>query len=131
MVKGSTGRPAAASGQAQASQEAGAMPPGLWALALVPLVAGGWLGYRAVGAASRLASWWTKAQIMLASCVAVSTVVLLLSWLATGGLTPGLLGTVGVEPWRTSGLLLLELAVGGLVVVTALHLSRRRLRGRR
>ncbi|WP_298890436.1 DUF6350 family protein [uncultured Serinicoccus sp.] len=111
--------------------EPGAMPPGMWALALVPLVAGGWIGYRAVGSASRLASWWTKAQIMLASCVAVAGVVLVLSWLATGGLTPGLLGTVGVEPWRVSGMLLLELATGGLVVVTALHLSRRRLRSRR
>ncbi|ANS80470.1 putative integral membrane protein [Serinicoccus hydrothermalis] len=107
--------------------EPGSMPPGIWAMALVPLVAGGWLGYRAAGSAPRLATWWTKTQIMLASCVAVALVVLVLSWLATGGLTPGLLGTVGVEPWRTSGLLLAELVAGGLLVLTVLHLSRRRL----
>ena len=107
--------------------EPGAMPPGIWAMALVPLVAGGWLGYRAAGSASRLATWWTKAQIMLASCTAVALVVLVLSWLATGGLTPGLLGTIGVEAWRTSGLLLAELVAGGLLVLTVLHLSRRRL----
>ncbi|WP_151526919.1 cell division protein PerM [Serinicoccus kebangsaanensis] len=107
--------------------EPGAMPPGMWVMALVPCVAGGWLGYRAVGSASRLASWWTKTQILLASCVTVALVVLVLSWLATGGLTPGLLGTVGVEPWRVAGMLLAQLVAGGLVVVSALHLRRRRL----
>src|SRR5690606_28461412 len=76
--------------------EPGALPPGLWAMALVPLVAGGWIGYRCAGSTSRLSSWWTKAQITLASCAAVSLTVLVLSWLSTGGLTPGLLGTVGV-----------------------------------
>lgn len=107
--------------------EPGALPPGMWAMALVPLVAGGWIGYRCAGSASRLSSWWTKAQITLASCAAVALVVLVLSWLATGGLTPGLLGTVGVAPFVVSGLLLAELAVGALVVMSLLHLRARRL----
>ena len=107
--------------------EPGALPTGMWAMALVPLVAGCWIGYRSAGSASRLASWWTKARITLASCAMVSVVVLVLSWLATGGLTPGLLGTVGVEPWRVAGLLLAELAVGGILVMSLLHLTRRRL----
>jgi hypothetical protein len=107
--------------------EPGALPAGLWAMALVPLVAGGWIGYRCAGAASRLTSWWTKAQITLASCAAVSLAVLVLGWLSSGGLTPGLLGTVGVVPWELAGLLLLELAVGGLLVLTVQHLRARRI----
>lgn len=107
--------------------EPGSLPPGMWAMALVPLVAGGWIGYRAAGSASRLSSWWTKAQITLASGLAVSLVVLVLGWLATGGLTPGLLGTVGVVPWHVAGLLLAELAAGGLLVMTVLHLKARRI----
>jgi hypothetical protein len=107
--------------------EPGALPPGLWAMAMVPLVAGGWIGYRAAGAASRLASWLTKARIALLSCFLVSLVVLVLGWLSSGGLTPGLLGTVGVVPWRVAGLLLAQLVAGAVVVLTVLHLVRRRL----
>ena len=107
--------------------EPGALPPGLWAMALVPLVAGGWIGYRCADSASRLSSWWTKAQITLASCVAVALTVLVLGWLSTGGLTPGLLDTVGVAPWRVAAWLLAELAVGGLLVTGLMHLRARRL----
>lgn len=106
--------------------EPGPLPPGMWAMALVPLVAGGWLGYRAAGSASRLSSWLTKARITLAACVAVALAVLVLAWLATGGLTPGLLGTVGVVPWEVAGLLLAQTSVGALVVVSLLHLKNRR-----
>ncbi|MFX0538237.1 DUF6350 family protein [Ornithinimicrobium sp. Y1847] len=111
--------------------EPGVLPPGLWAMAMVPLVAGGWLGYRAVGAASRLASWWTKAQIALFGALVVGLSALVLGWLATGGLTPGLLGTIGVQPWLFAGLLTAEVAAGALLVVTLMHLlgARRRFRG--
>ena len=51
---------------------------------------------------------------------------LVLGWLATGGLTPGRLGQVGVEPGLLAGLLTLEVAVGALVVVSVLHLVRAR-----
>lgn len=107
--------------------EAGPLPTGMEAMVLVPLVAGGWLGHRAAGSASRLAPWWTKAQVALVSCAAVALAVLVLAWLATGGLTPGLLGTVGVVPWRVAGFLLAELAAGALLVVSLRHLLRRRL----
>jgi hypothetical protein len=103
--------------------EPGALPPGMWAMALVPLVAGGWLGHRAARSTSRLTSWWTKAQIGLLGAALVSLVALVLGWLATGGLTPGLLGTVGVEPWRFAGLLGLQIAGGALVVITVEHLT--------
>lgn len=106
--------------------EPGVLPPGLWAMVLVPLVAGAWLGHRAVGASSRLSSWWTKAKIALFAALLVGLAALLLGWLATGGLTPGLLATVGVEPWRLAGTLTLEVAIGALVMVTLRHLLGRR-----
>jgi hypothetical protein len=95
----------------------------MWAMALVPLVAGGWLGHRAARSTSRLTSWWTKARIGLLGAALISLVALVLGWLATGGLTPGLLGTVGVEPWRFAGLLGVQVAGGALVVITVEHLT--------
>ncbi|RIK17543.1 MAG: hypothetical protein DCC50_01435 [Acidobacteria bacterium] len=106
--------------------EPGTLPPGMWAMALVPLVAGAWLGHRAAAAASRLSSWWTKTRIALLGALLVGAAALVAGWLATGGLTPGLLGTVGVEPWRLAGLLTLEVGAGALVVVTLRHLLGRR-----
>lgn len=107
--------------------EPGALPPGLWLAALLPVLAGAWLGFQSSRAAPRLASWWSKAQIALSACLCVTLVVLLLSWLALGGMTPGLLATVGTEPLRVAALLGAELLVGALVTLTALHLFRRRL----
>lgn len=111
--------------------EPGAMPPGLWLVVLVPVLAGAWLGYRSSHAAPRLASWWTKAQITLSACVSVTLVVLLLSWLALGGMTPGLLGQVGTAPLTVAAALGAELLGGALATLTVLHLLRsRRLRPR-
>lgn len=106
--------------------EPGSLPPGMWAMVLVPVVAGAWIGYRAAEVTSRLSSWWTKAQVALAASAAVGLAALLLGWLATGGLTPGRLGRIGVEPALLAGLLTLEVAAGALVVVSLLHLVRAR-----
>lgn len=102
--------------------EPGAMPTGLFGLALVPVLAGCWLGYQAVGSTSRLSNWWTKAKVALFATVVVGLAALLLGWLATGGLTPGLLGTIGVNPWLMAGLLSLEVGGGALLTVSVLHL---------
>lgn len=106
--------------------EPGSLPPGMWVMVLVPIMAGAWIGYRAVEVTSRLSSWWTKAQVALAGSAVVGLAVLVLGWLATGGLTPGRLGRVGVEPGLLAGLLTLEVAAGALVVVSLLHLVRAR-----
>lgn len=107
--------------------EPGPLPTGLWLVALVPVAVGAWLGGRSVRAAPRLASWWAKAQIAGSACLLVAAVMLVLSWLAVGGLTPGLLGQIGTAPLYAAGALLAELLVGALVTLTVLHLSRRRL----
>ncbi len=104
--------------------EPGTLPPGMWAMVLV--LAGAWIGYRAVEVTSRLSSWWTKAQVALGASAVVGAATLVLGWLATGGLTPGRLGRVGVEPGLLAGLLTLEVAAGALAVVTLLHLVRAR-----
>lgn len=107
--------------------EPGALPPALWAVLLVPVLTGAWVGFRAGRAAPRLASWWTRAQIAVSACLGAAAVLLALSWLASGGMTPGLLGLVGTEPLLAGGLLLAELLGGALVSVTVLHLVRRRI----
>ena len=106
--------------------EPGSLPPGMWAMVFVPVVAGAWIGYRAVEVTSRLSSWWVKAQVALASSAVVGLAALVLGWLASGGLTPGRLGRIGVEPGLLAGLLTLEVAAGALVVVSVLHLVRAR-----
>lgn len=111
--------------------EPGGLPPGLWLSVLVPVLAGGWLGWRSAGAAPRLASWWTKGQIAGSAWLGVVLVVLLLSWLATGGMTPGVLGVVGTDPLVVAGALACELLVGALVMVTLRHLLRSRMRSSR
>lgn len=107
--------------------EPGVLPPGLWLSALLPVLAGAWVGIQGCRAAPRLASWWAKAQIALSACVAVTAVVLLLSWLALGGMSPGLLSQVGTDPLRVAMLLGLEVLAGALVMLSLLHLFRRRL----
>jgi len=54
-------------------------------------------------------------------------VVLVLSWLATGSLTPGRLGTIGTEPLMATGALLAQLLAGAITVLTVMHVLRRRL----
>ncbi|GAA1170548.1 hypothetical protein GCM10009584_09350 [Ornithinimicrobium humiphilum] len=111
--------------------EPGTLPPLLWGGVLVPVLAGCWLGHRAARAASRLSTWWTKTQIALLGSLLVAATGLLLGWLATGGLTPGLLGTVGVAPLLMAGLLLLEVGGGAVLAASASHLlARRRVRVR-
>ncbi|MCE0486393.1 cell division protein PerM [Ornithinimicrobium sediminis] len=107
--------------------EPGPMPAAMWAFGAVPVLAGVWLGFRGARSAPRLASWWTKAQVALAASAWVAVAVLVLSWLSSGGLTPGLLGTVGVDPVGVTAALLGQLLVGAVVAVTVLHLARRRL----
>lgn len=106
--------------------EPGALPPHLWVTVLLPVAAGGWLGHRAARSASRLSSWWTKTQTALLGALLVGAAALLLGWLATGGLTPGLLGTVGVDPLVMAGLLTLEVAGGAVLVATVSHVVGKR-----
>lgn len=109
--------------------EPGVLPAGTWAIVLFPVLVGAWLGFRSARSAPRLASWWTKARVAASACAWVGVAVLVLSWLARGSLTPGLLGTIGTAPLLVTGALLAELLVGAIVMVTGIHITRRRLSG--
>lgn len=110
--------------------EAGPMPDWVWLAVALPVLTGMWVGWRAVRATPRLASWWTKAQIALSGCIGAGLAFLLLTWLATGGLTPGRLGVIGLDVWLATGLLTGWIAAGAVVSITILHLTRRRVRRR-
>lgn len=107
--------------------EPGPLPDLLWLTVLVPVLTGAWLGWRASRAVPRLASWWQATQVALSGVLVAVVGVLALSWLALGGLTPGLLGQVGTDPWQVAGLLAGELLGGALLVVSVAHLLRSRL----
>lgn len=106
--------------------EPGALPPYLWLSVLGPVLAGAWLGYRSARAAPRLSSWWAKAQITLSATALVTVAVLVLSWLALGGMSPGLLAQVGTAPLAVAGTLGAELLASALLTMTLLHLVRSR-----
>jgi hypothetical protein len=107
--------------------EPGPLPASLWLVVLLPVVTGAWVGVRAGRGAARLSSWWSKAQTAAAACLVATVVLLVASWLAQGGITPGRLALVGTEPLLVAGLLLVELLGAALVTMTVLHLVRRRL----
>lgn len=106
--------------------EPGALPPYLWLSVLGPVLAGAWLGYRSSRAVPRLSPWWAKAQITLSAAVLVTATMLVLSWLALGGMSPGLLAQVGTAPLVVAGTLGLEILASALVTMSVLHLVRSR-----
>ncbi|MGB3827193.1 MAG: DUF6350 family protein [Ornithinimicrobium sp.] len=107
--------------------EPGPLPSWTWLIGLFPVLVGAWLGFRSARSAPRLASWWTKARVAASACAWVGVAVLVFSWLASGSVTPGLLGTVGTVPLVATGALLAELLAGAITVVTGMHVTRRRL----
>ncbi len=107
--------------------EPGAMPSWAALVVIFPVCVGAWLGFRGARSAPRLASWWTKARVALSACAWVGVAVLVVSWLATGSLTPGRLGTIGTEPLMATGALVGQLLAGAILVVTTMHVMRRRL----
>lgn len=106
--------------------EPGPLPAWIWAAVALPLLAGAWIGWRAIAAAPRLASWWAKAQIAGSACLFAALVLGALSLLASGGMSPGHLSTIGTDPLRVLGAALGLLLAGALVTLTLLHLVRAR-----
>lgn len=107
--------------------EPGALPSWAWTIGLLPVLVGAWLGFRSARSAPRLASWWTKARVAASACAWVGIAVLVFSWLAAGSVSPGLLAVIGTAPLEVTGLLVAELLTGAILVVTGIHVTRRRL----
>lgn len=102
--------------------EAGPMPSWAWAGVLLPVIAGVWIGIGATRASSRLATWWSKTKIALCATALVAAGALVLGWAATGGLTPGLLGTIGVDALLFAALLGVEVGAAAVLTVSLVHL---------
>lgn len=77
----------------------GALPDGVgpwaWIFLLVPIAVGGWIGWDAVGALTRLSSLRAKCTVALCAAALATLVMWLVWWFATARVSTGLLDYVG------------------------------------
>ena len=99
----------------------GPLPGGLWLSVLVPVAAGGLVGWRALGVVARLSSWQVKAKTAASACVVAALVLTLASALAGGSLGAARLSGVGAPSLVFGATVLGELFVGAAVVVGLSH----------
>ncbi len=99
----------------------GALPPGLWLGALVPVAAGGFVGWRCLRSTARLSPWRLKAGTAATASVLAALLLGALSWLASGGLGSDHLAHVGVHALSVTVVLLLELLAGAVTTVSVVH----------
>lgn len=97
--------------------EPGAAPWVVRLLVLVPVVVGGYIGRRALGAVARLSSLRTKASVAVVACAVVAVLVGVLDGLGGGSLGAYRLSDIGAPALWLSLTLGLELVAGALAVV--------------
>lgn len=102
----------------------GALPdsvaPWAWALVAVPVAVGGWIGWDAVGALTKLSSLRAKC-VVAASAAAVATLILwAVWWFATAHVSSGLLDYVGPS-WQAWAVLPVLFVLPAVVVAGARH----------
>lgn len=100
----------------------GPLPAGLWLSVLVPVAAGGVVGWRALREVARLSAWQVKARTAASACVFAALVLTSASALAGGSLGAVRLGWVGAPSLVFGVAVLGELLVGAAVVVGLSHL---------
>ena len=100
----------------------GPMPGDLWLVALVPVVAGALVGWRALRAVARLSSWRVKSSVAATACAVASLILTLASALAGGSLGAARLSGVGAPSLMFGLAVLGELLLGAAVVVGLSHL---------
>lgn len=104
--------------------EPGALPGYLQAAMLVPVLVGGFIGWRATASMPNLTHIGRKVQVA-ASAAAVATVGLaMLVWCSRAGMSPGHLSVIG-PAWTTVLYAAVELTLGACITAAALHLWRR------
>ncbi len=102
---------------------AGALPAGTSLAPLVPVLLGAFVGYRSLGKLTTYASLKTKAITAAQAAGMTAGIVLLLSWLSTGGVSGGSLDYIGPSLLIVP-LLLVELLLGALLATLFLHWKR-------
>jgi hypothetical protein len=100
----------------------GTLPAGLWLSVLIPVAAGGLVGWRALGVVARLSSWRAKASVAAAGCAIAALVLTLASALAGGSLGAARLSGLGAPSLFFGVTVLGELLLGAAVVVGLSHL---------
>ena len=100
----------------------GPLPAGLWLTVLVPVAAGGLVGWRALREVARLSAWQVKARTAASACVVAALVLTAASALAGGSLGAVRLGWVGAPSLLFGVAVLGELLLGASIVVGLSHL---------
>lgn len=100
----------------------GLLPAGLWLSVLVPVAAGGLVGWRALREVARLSAWQVKAKTAVAACVVAALILTVASALASGSLGAARLGWVGAPSLLFGVAVLGELLLGAFIVVGLSHL---------
>jgi hypothetical protein len=104
----------------------GPMPGGLWLSVLVPIAAGGLVGWRAMRVVARLSSWRVKAVTAALAALVAALVLLLGAVLASGSLGAARLSQLGAPSVMFGLAVLGELLLGAVVVVSLGHLRANR-----
>ena len=104
----------------------GPLPAGLWLSVLVPVAAGGLVGWRALRMVARLSSWRAKAETAAWACLVAALVLTLATALSGGSLGAARLTGLGAPVLTFGGAVLGELLLGAGVVVGLSHLRANR-----
>jgi Family of unknown function (DUF6350) len=100
----------------------GRLPPAMWLSVLVPVAAGGLVGWRALREVARLSALQVKARTAGMGCVVAALLLTLASELAGGSLGAARLGWVGTPSLEFGVAVLGELLAGAALVVGLSHL---------
>ena len=100
----------------------GPLPPAMWLSFLVPVAAGGLVGWQALREVARLSALQVKARTAGVACVVAALALTLASELAGGSLGAVRLGWIGAPSLEFGVAVLCELLVGATLVVGLSHL---------
>ena len=100
----------------------GPLPAGLWLSVMIPVAAGGLVGWRALGVVARLSSWRAKAEAAAWASLIAALVLTVASSLAGGSLGAARLSGLGAPSLVFGATVLGELLVGAEAVVGFSHL---------
>lgn len=101
--------------------EPGALPGAMWALTLLPVLAGALGGYLAARRLAALSPWRLKAGAAVTSAVCAAGLLTVLAGLSSGSLGSGRLSSVGIPLGWFALAVTGELVVGALLAATAVH----------
>jgi len=99
----------------------GSLPSALRLVVLVPITAGGLVGWRAMRAVARLSSWKVKAVTAALACLVAALVLMFGTALAGGSLGAARLTGMGAPSLKFGAAVLVELWLGAAIVVSISH----------